>query len=222
MSELYLTNKNMEKKSKEWLEIIDFSKTRRSKFQFNKKKSALLVIDMQNYFTEKKSHAYIPSSEAIIPRINHLIEIYRKDHNLIIFTYHAYDKHESVGIMKKWWNDTVYTDDPLSKISLKIHCEPNDIILKKNRYSAFINTKLDQILEEHNIEQLIITGVMTHLCCESTAREAFMKDYQVYFAIDATATDTEDYHLSSLKTLSDGFVIPITTNEITPDGEMKC
>ena len=43
-----------------------------------------------------------------------------------------------------------------------------------------------------------------------------MKDFNVYFVIDATATDFEDLHLSSLKTLSDGFAIPVKTNEIFP------
>jgi len=215
MNELYLTKTNIEKKGKEWLKTLNFSKTRKSLFPYNKKKSALLIIDMQKFFTEKKSHAFIPSSDAIIPKINLLIDTYRNDHNLIIFTYHAYEKQETVGIMKKWWKDVVYTDNPISKISSTIHYELDDIIIRKNRYSAFINTDLDQKLKEHEIKQIIVTGVMTHLCCESTAREAFMKDYQVFFAIDATATDTEEHHLSSLKTLSDGFAIPITATEIT-------
>ena len=55
---------------------------------------------------------------------------------------------------------------------------------------------------------------MTHLCCETTARDAFMRDYDVYFIVDATATETESLHISSLRTLTDGFTIPMKTSEI--------
>ena len=55
---------------------------------------------------------------------------------------------------------------------------------------------------------------MTHLCCESTARAAFMKDFEVYFVVDATATQYEELHLSSLRTLSDGFAVPVTTDHV--------
>jgi len=61
---------------------------------------------------------------------------------------------------------------------------------------------------------VVITGVMTHLCCESTARDAFMRDLEVFFVIDATATDQEDLHMGSLRALADGFAIMVTTKEV--------
>jgi len=61
---------------------------------------------------------------------------------------------------------------------------------------------------------VLITGVMTHLCCETTAREAFVRDFKVFFAIDGTATKSDDLHVASLKTLTDGFAIPVTTEEV--------
>ena len=55
---------------------------------------------------------------------------------------------------------------------------------------------------------------MTHLCCETTARDAFMRDYEVYFAVDATGTDDEELHCATLQTLSSGFAVPVSTAEV--------
>jgi isochorismate hydrolase len=181
---------------------------------FNPGHSALLVIDMQKYFIDKNSHAFIPSAQSIVPNINSLIQRYRHLSFPIIFTFHAYKKKEDPGIMGRWWRDVLRVDNPMSKIHSKINWNTEDITLLKNRYSAFLGTTLDDILTGMSIDTLVVTGVMTHLCCESTARDAFMRDYETYFVIDATATTNERLHVSSLRTLADGFVIPVKTSDI--------
>jgi nicotinamidase-related amidase len=64
-----------------------------------------------------------------------------------------------------------------------------DIIIDKNRYSAFWRTGLDEFLRSKNVEDVVIAGVLTNCCCETTARDAFMRDYRVFFVSDATATE---------------------------------
>lgn len=218
MDELYLTKKNIDSKSKKWLNFLEISHSREKKFSFNYDDSALLVIDMQDFFLKEESHAFIPSAKTIVENINYLIKNFRKQNHPIIFTFHAYKTDEEPGIMDRWWGDVLRENNPLSKINTSILYDKNDIVIRKNRYSAFINTNLSHILKNNNIKKLVITGVMTHLCCESTAREAFMRDYEVYFVIDATAADNEDFHLSSLKTLTDGFVMPVRTKTILKEG----
>jgi len=61
---------------------------------------------------------------------------------------------------------------------------------------------------------LAVTGVMTHLCCETTARSAFMRGFDVFFAIDGTATYTEALHRAALLNLAHGFTLPVLTEEI--------
>lgn len=61
------------------------------------------------------------------------------------------------------------------------------------------------MLTSCGFEEIIITGVMTNCCCETTARDVFMRDYRVFFASDATATVNEDLHLSTLKNLAFAF-----------------
>jgi len=214
MYENYLTEENITLKADEWLANLSTRSSRLKKFKFLPKKSALLVIDMQDFFLNKESHAFIPSAITIIKNINSIITEYRNQNLPIIFTYHAYDEGEEPGIMGRWWGDMLRDTDPLSKIHSSIDYNKNDTTIQKKRYSAFIGTNLDQILKDKKIDTLVIVGIMTHLCCESTAREAFMKDYEVYFVVDATATDFEDLHISSIKTLNDGFVRPVKADYI--------
>jgi isochorismate hydrolase len=64
------------------------------------------------------------------------------------------------------------------------------------------------------VEQLVITGVTTHLCCESTARSAFMRGFAVFMAIDGTATLNRELHLASLRALAHGFAVPLLVSDL--------
>lgn len=219
MNENYLTKDNIQKKSEKWMSDINIPLKRKNNFNFTIEKSALLVIDMQKFFLNKDSHSYIPAATTIIQNVNVLIDLFRKFELPIIFTYHALEIDEEPGVMGKWWGDMLRVNNPLSKIHPSINNQKNDTIFRKNRYSAFIGTGLNELLKEKNVESLVITGIMTHLCCETTARDAFMRDYDIYFVIDATATETELLHISSLRTLTDGFAIPMKTDEIIKAGQ---
>ncbi|MBN1636074.1 MAG: isochorismatase family protein, partial [Deltaproteobacteria bacterium] len=87
----------------------------------------------------------------------------------------------------------------------------NEIIIDKNRYSAFYETPLDEIFAENGVDEIIICGVLTNCCCETTARDAYVRDYRVFFVADATATINEDLHISSLKNLAYGFAHIVDT-----------
>ena len=92
--------------------------------------------------------------------------------------------------------------------------ESKDIVLPKKRYSAFYDTNLEKILRSRRIQDLIISGVMTNLCCETTARDAFMGDYRLFFLIDGTATGRDYHHLPTLKNLGFGFAYLMTCDEL--------
>ncbi len=132
----------------------------------------------------------------------------------VIFTRHALVENEDPGIMGRWWGDVIRESNPLSQITPELEPLPGETVIRKSRYSAFKGTDLDSILLDMGVTTVIITGVLTHLCCESTARDAFMHDFDVYAVIDATASYTEELHMSSLRTLADGFSIPVTTQEM--------
>jgi bifunctional isochorismate lyase / aryl carrier protein len=188
--------------------------SRRERFPFITERTALLVIDMQGYFLHPPSHASFPEAEEIMDNVISLVDSFRSSRRPIIFTRHAVRSDEDPGIMVRWWGDVPGENDPLSQIDDRLEPDKDGTIVRKNRYSAFSGTELEGILRDLRVDKVVITGVMTHLCCESTARDAFMRDLEVFFVMDATATDHEDLHMGSLRALADGFAIVVTTEEV--------
>lgn len=182
--------------------------------RFSPKDSALLVIDMQKYFLDSSSHAYVPDSKGIVGNVQALISAYRRRSLPVVFTREGLLKDEDPGVMGRWWGDVLRIDDDMSEVAPPFIPLANETILRKSRYSAFVGTDLEKRLRRKRVTGVVITGVLTHLCCESTARDAFMRDFDVFFVVDGTASDNEDLHVSSLKTLADGFAIPVTTAEV--------
>jgi len=201
----------MKHKSQEMLATVSELRAQH-KMGFNSENAALLVLDMQDYFLKKSSHAFIPNAVAIIPNIQKLIKTFYKHNRPVIFTRHS-NTEKNAGTMLRWWKDLIHPGTS--------NCEINSIldsshgrIIDKHQYDAFYETNLNELLHINKIEQVIITGVMTHLCCETTARSAFMRGYEVFFVIDGTATYNEAFHRATILNLAHGFAIPILTSEL--------
>ena len=173
---------------------------------------AFLIMDMQDFFLKKNSHAFIPSALPIINRIIRIRERCRKLNIPVIYTRHI-NSIEDAGQMSRWWRDILTREDEMSQIIKELY-EPGSIIVEKSQYNAFFKTDLEGILKDNNISQIIISGVMTHLCCETTAREAYVRGFDVYFGIDFTATYNREFHGSSLINLSHGFAVPVLADEM--------
>lgn len=166
-------------------------------------KAALLILDMQNFFHDSKSHAFIPSAKAIIKPIQTLADLFINNNLPVIITRHINTK-EDAKQMDSWWRDILTEESEFSQIIEEFDIPQAELIIKL-QYDAFFNTNLNEILQKNNIEQVIITGVMTHLCCETTARSAFVRGYNVFFPIDGTATYNEEFHFATLTNLAHGF-----------------
>lgn len=181
--------------------------------------SALLVLDMQYFFLDPSSHAYVPSAEAIIPNIQTLIDAYVNAGSMVVFTRHL-NTPQDAGMMATWWRDTITSDSPLSLIVDAFDIS-NTTVLEKSQYDAFYNTGLERMLHKNNVSQVVICGVMTHLCCETTARSAFVRGFEVFFTVDGTATYNHDYHMASLLNLSHGFATHILVEGVRSEIEEK-
>ena len=179
---------------------------------FNPSNTALLILDMQKYFLDPKSHAFIPSASCIIPRIKTLAEYFKKKDLPVFLTRHL-NSNENAGLMKTWWRDIIREDNSMSEIIPELK-QLNFPIIKKSQYDAFYQTSLEDFLRDRNVEQLVVTGVMTHLCVESTIRSAFIRGFTVFLPIDTTATYSKEFHLASIINLSHGFAIPILSKSI--------
>ncbi|MBY9007596.1 MAG: cysteine hydrolase [Candidatus Lokiarchaeota archaeon] len=214
--EKYLTQENKKKKVENWIAILNRYHSNKKEIPLQLHKTALLVIDMQKYFLDSSSHAYLPSGEVIINSINRIVNYFKKNNRPVIFIRYGIsdEKVRKISKMKEWWGREELTfSDPLSEIHPLLKVD-DSIVIEKSTYDCFIETNLQNVLEELNIEQLVITGVITQLCCETTARSAFCRGFSVWMVIDCLASQNEELHLSSLKAASHGFATPITSDNI--------
>jgi isochorismate hydrolase len=211
---LYFTEENKKEKVKAWKKILHAIYSEKKVFDFIPAKAALLIVDMQNYFTDPSLSTFIPSSKAIIKPIIDLREkFYSMELPVIITKYGLPDDIQTENMMNKWWGGAL----KLSETKANIHPEIRDkwsIIIEKSTYDSFHQTGLENILQEHEVDQLVIVGLVTHLCVESTARSAFQRNYQVFLPIDCIASYTEEMHISSLKSAAHGFGIPTTSKQL--------
>ena len=115
--------------------------------------------------------------------------------------------------MGSWWRDLISIENHHHAIIPEFDYS-NRFVMRKNQYDAFYGTALEEILQRKNVSQVLISGVMTHLCCETTARSAFMRGFEVFFLVDGTATYNQDHHLATLLNLAHGFATPMLTSEI--------
>ena len=169
---------------------------------------ALLVLDMQRYFLEPDSHAFVTSAPAIIPNILNLIDTFQAHHLPVVYTRHI-NTPQNAGGMSRWWRDVIAPDHPHAGLAAPFD-RLAETVIQKTQYDAFFQTELDEMLQAQGVSDVVITGVMTHLCCETTARSAFMHGYQVWFPADGTATYNQEYHLGTLRNLAHGFAhIPL-------------
>lgn len=179
---------------------------------FNFESKALLVLDMQNYFLIESSHAYVPSAKSILENINQLINYFDNNNLPIIFTKHSNNEINAKQMSRRWRNlmpecgifNNIYN-------CLKVN---NHLIIEKHQYDAFYETELLNNLKELNVEQVIVTGVLTNLCVETTARSAFVRGFDAVVPIDATATYNYNLHLSSMINIAFAINFPPLTNEL--------
>src|SRR5512147_272426 len=96
--------------------------TRKRSTQFTPERSALLLLDMQVYFLNETSHAFVPSATAILPGVNALIRAYSCQNLPVLFTRHL-NTPQDAGLMATWWRELLAADNPLSRIDprLEIH-----------------------------------------------------------------------------------------------------
>ena len=138
-------------------------------------KKALLVIDVQNeYFTGKLKVTYPTNSlDNILKAMDHA-----KKNNMIIIVV----QHSSL------MGDTFVKNSKEWELHPEILKKSYDYLIEKTKPSSFHQTNLEEVLQTEQIEGVVITGYMTQMCCDTTAREAFHKGYSVEFLSDATGT----------------------------------
>jgi ureidoacrylate peracid hydrolase len=172
------------------------------------KKTALLVIDLQVVFVDEGQPFASQHARDILPNVNALIAAARNAGMSVVFT--RASTSDTPPYARPAWFDNSPSYGPLvpflssgssgHALSKSIDVRPTDLVVDKYRSSAMLpqSSKLSETLRQRGIDTLIITGAITNICCENTARDACQMDYRVFFIVDATAALTDEEHNASL------------------------
>ncbi len=177
-------------------------------------KCALLVIDMQRHFCSPEGRAYLPASAHIVPRVARLVSAFKGAGGRIVFTRHGHSGPEDTGMLGRFWSDFLRSNELDAAIVSGTGITGSETLLPKKTYDAFLNTPLEHLLHEWNCTQVLVTGVMANLCCETTTRSAFCRGFEVFAVADAMAASNEELHYNSLLALASGFGNIYSTHEI--------
>ncbi|MBI2874467.1 MAG: cysteine hydrolase [Firmicutes bacterium] len=187
--------------------------------------AAVVIVDMQNDYCHpdgafaKDGHD-IAMVETMLPRLATFLERAREAGVHLVFIRMLHDDDHSSGPMRERQGRLrVGSDYPRPDTWGAELCKPltmraGDVEFTKYRYGAFTNADLEPYLREKGIQSLIFTGVATNVCVESTAREAFMRDFYVVVARDCVAACYEHTHNGSLENLEHHFGRVVPASEI--------
>ena len=163
-------------------------------------KTALVIIDMQNFFSR--------IVDKPLANIKTLHEFFEQTSEPIIFTQHGHTEDELVPPIKNQLirlvgaDNVIMVNTPDWELIPDIWKMAKDApVIAKNTYDAFMATDLEACLRQQNVERLIITGVMTDVCCQTTAVSGFVRGYKTWLISDACWTDYLVQHVRAVKAL---------------------
>ncbi len=189
-------------------------------------KTALLVIDMQKYFMEPGMAAEVPMARVIVPNINRLASKLRETGGQVawVVTTFSDDILEDWPTLKDLFSsercqamiDNLAADAPGHEIWPDLEVAEGDWIIEKNRFSALIGgaSDLEEKLRASGIDHVIISGTLTDVCCESTARDAMMLGFKTTMITDANASRSDDDHNNALSALVRIFADVVSTDDM--------
>src|ERR1700704_6205709 len=173
-------------------------------------RSALVVVDMQNYFCAQGFPAEVPLSREIVPNINRLARAMRAAGGTVVWV-----QTDAAEALTRWGKHHTHmlTPERVQKrlagldsaaegfrLFGDLEALPGDLRVKKVTYSAFMpgSSDIDAQLGARGIDTVLIAGTATNVCCEPRARDAMLRDYRVIMLSDANATWTDEEHAATL------------------------
>jgi ureidoacrylate peracid hydrolase len=187
------------------------------------KRSALVVIDMQNAFVAPGAPIEVPAALAIVAPINRLAAELRRLGVTVIWVTH--ENRKDGGDWAGFFDAFVApgrraeaaaaltAGAELQRLWPELVVDAADLRLTKNRYSAFIKNDFETKLHQRGIDTLLIAGTKTNVCCECTARDAMMLDYKVVLLSDCTAALSDEEHRATLENVIQQFGDVLTAAE---------
>ncbi len=174
-----------------------------------KNKTALIVVDMQHRFLECTEGGTVTANcVALMGRFHERqLPVYLTQHHDV----------DPDSVLWRWWQDPIHSESEDWRLLPEIETAlvPSDILIQeKTTYDSFQGTRLQGLLQEAEVQEVVICGCMTNLCCETTARSAFCRGFNVVFPEDANGTKTPEMQARALANLEYGFATICRTADV--------
>ena len=183
--------------------------------RLDSRRTAHIVVDLQNGFMAPGAVAELPIARDIVPNVNRISDAVRRAGGLVVYIQNTFDE-----VAVRTW--PVFFDhfcSPARRVRMieaftpgseghalwpDLDVRPEDLKVRKRRFGAFAPgaSDLHEILQDRGIDTLIVTGTASQVCCESTARDAMMLNYKVFFVADGNATFMDAEHNATLTSMA--------------------
>ncbi len=190
-------------------------------------RTALVVIDMQRAFLEEGRPSEVPMAREIVPTINRLADELRRAGGVVAWVYSTM----TAETMREWSSffggtysgeksqaviDNLGPDTEGHQFWPDLDVREEDLKIEKNRFSAFLPgaAETEALLKARGIENVLMTGTLTNVCCESSARDAMQLNFNVVMVADGNATYTDAIHNASLSSMAITIADVMTTDEV--------
>lgn len=180
--------------------------------------TAVVVVDVQRLFTDMVGAPIEPPLQDVLPRIGRFVDDSRTAGATIVLvrTIIAPDAHSrSTRQWPEFMRAGMAPDAAGATFDPCLNQQPGDIEVVKQRYSAFIGTRLDEILRERGIVSVVVLGLTTNVCVQSTARDAWQRDYETITLADCCAEIGPGSHDASLAWTARNFGAVCTSDDVT-------
>jgi ureidoacrylate peracid hydrolase len=179
------------------------------------RRTAHIVVDLQNGFMAPGAVAEIGEAREVVPAVNRISAALRAAGGLVVYIQNTFDEEA----IRTWSTYFDYFCSPSRRARMieaftpgseghalwpGLDVQAEDLQVRKRRFGAFAPgaSDLHAILQARGVDTLIITGTASQVCCESTARDAMMLNYKVFFVADGNATFTDQEHNATLSAMA--------------------
>jgi nicotinamidase-related amidase len=200
-----------------------------SLFTLDSARTALVIVDMQNDFVRVGAPMEVPDARATIATHQQLLEVWRQRQAPIMYTKFLAGPRRTL-----MWDWSPQLEPPVcccwpgfrrfyADVQQELDCadiigelypNPEDTVIEKYGYGAFYNTTLSDRLRALDVETVVITGTVTQICVDETARGAFNYGFKAITVADAVSSFAPDLHAATLKNLAMKFGQVATAAEI--------
>jgi ureidoacrylate peracid hydrolase len=188
-------------------------------------RTALVVIDLQNGFMMPGvAHSLCETAKEVVPNVNRIAQTLRATGGTVVWVQNRFtDETLQSWSVKHHMSGAAQTDKRAEsmregslghQIWAELDVQKQDLIVQKERFSAFIqgSSDLEAILRARGIDTVVVCGTVTNVCCESTARDAMMRNFRVIFMADGNAAQSDEEHNATLRSMYQTFADVMTTD----------